>query len=65
MQLFGAMGHLYAWASPDYMLRNMSIEEINAYVMVHCPPSKDDKKKYEPPDRDAFYKHYPQNIRRK
>lgn len=56
MITFGVMGSLYAWATPEYMLNKMSLEEINAYINVHYPAKKEG---YEPPDRDAFKKHYP------
>jgi len=56
MQTYGVMGHLYAWATPEYMLNEMSLDEILAYIGVHCPVKKDE---YEAPDRESFKKHYP------
>ena len=62
MNLYGAMGHLYAWATPEYMLWKMSIDEINAYVGVHCPTPKK-KDGYEAPDREKFNRLYPTGSR--
>jgi hypothetical protein len=66
MSIFGVMGHLYAWATPEYMLNNMSWEEITAYLEAHCPKTKKkNKSSYEPPDRDSFKKHYPEAYKEK
>ena len=61
MMVFGVMGHLYAWATPDYMLNCMSLEEIYAYIKVHCPESKDEKRT----SGDELQRLYPQAYQRK
>ena len=55
MNIFGVMGHLYSWATPEYMLNNMSLDEIVAYINVHYPIKKNDK-----PDRESFKRLYPE-----
>lgn len=56
MNIMGIIGNLYAWASPEYVLYNMSIDQVMAYIEVFYPQKKKKKRGYEAPDRDAFKK---------
>jgi hypothetical protein len=61
MMVFGVMGNLYAWATPEYMLNNMSLEEIYAYIKVHCPEPKEEKRT----SSEELQRLYPKAYKRK
>ena len=84
-RIFARMGMMYSWATPEYLLDNMSIPQIMMYyeygleheknkatiltkqIAVGLFGAEEPKKKdYNPtPDKEAFYKHYGDKIKRK
>jgi len=60
------MGMIYAWASPEYLLNKMSLEEIFFYFdwgtsLLTGKPAGVNKDK---PNRKEFYKYYGDKIKR-
>ena len=85
--MFARMGSMYAWATPDYLLNHMSLEQVLMYydygvefeenksnILVSRiavglfgakePPKKKEKDCTDTPDKEAFYKHYGDRIKR-
>lgn len=85
-RIFARVGSMYAWATPDYMLDFMSLDQIFMYydygleheenkanILVNRiavgffgveEPKKHQKEYNETPDKEAFYKHYGDKIKR-
>ena len=78
---------MYAWATPDYLLNHMSLEQVLMYYDygvefeenksnilvsriavglfgVKEPPKKVTKDYSDTPDKESFYKHYGDKIKR-
>lgn len=83
-RIFARMGSMYAWATPEYLLDCMSMEQILMYYEYGIEHEEnkatiltnkiaiglfgaDEKKdfKNQTPDKQAFYDHYGNVIKRK
>ena len=64
-KIFAQLGHHYSWASPTYLLNEMSIDQIFMYYdymaeQLTGKPAGENKNK---PDREKFHELYGDKIK--